>query len=40
MTLRITDRFGVPIDYAISKMLSQVNSKLKNSGSAISNSLT
>ena len=40
MTLSITDRFGVPIDYAISKMLSQVNSKLKSSGSTISNALT
>ena len=40
MTLKITDRFGNSIDYAISKMLSRINSKLNNSGSIISNSLT
>lgn len=40
MTLTITDRFGQPIDYAILKMLSLINSKLKNSGSTISNTLT
>ena len=40
MTINITDRFGNSIDYAISKMLSRINSKLKNSGSTISNSLT
>ena len=40
MTLKITDRFGNSIDYAISKMLSRLNSKLNNSGSIISNSLT
>lgn len=40
MTLRITDRFGHPIDYAISKMLSRIDSRLQKAGSAISNSLT
>ena len=40
MTLKITDRFGNSIDQAISIMLSRINSKLNNSGSIISNSLT
>lgn len=40
MTLSITDRFGQPIDYAISKMLSRIDSRLQKAGSVISNALT
>ena len=40
MTLNITDRSGQPIDQAITKMLSRIESRLQKAGSAISNSLT